>query len=68
MLYCEPSLEHFYAQAGWTPMTSATTLIETGSKHFATDERLLMLFMSNKGKRSRVTFESEPIYFGDTTW
>ncbi len=68
MLYCEPSLERFYMEAGWFPMTSATTVIGTGGKQFATNERLLMLFISDKGKRSRGTFEHEPIYFGDTTW
>jgi hypothetical protein len=68
MLFCEPRLAGFYAQNGWIPMETATTVIEVAGNRFSTGETLLMLFLSEQGRRGRALFEREPIAFGDTTW
>ena len=68
MLYCEPQLAGFYARNGWIPIETATTVIEVGGSRFRSAETLLMLFLSEKGRRGRPAFDREPIHFGDTTW
>ena len=35
---------------------------------YTRDELMMMRFFTDKGKRGRPTFESEPVYFGESTW
>ncbi len=68
MFHCDPGLEPFYSRSGWIPMRNSTTLIGPKDSPIVSDELMMMLFLSEKGKRGRSTFESEPVYFEDTTW
>jgi len=68
MFHCNPDLEPFYSRSGWIPMRNSTTLIGPKDSPIVSDELMMMLFLSEKGKRGRSTFESEPVYFGDATW
>ena len=70
MLWCNQRLEGFYAQNGWAPMRAAVTLIvrEHGSVSHTAKELLMMLFVSEKGKRGRAAFERDPVHWVDDTW
>jgi GNAT superfamily N-acetyltransferase len=63
MLFCEPALSGFYAEHGWLPMVYSPTLL--GTQHTSCGELRMMLFLSEKGLRSRSAFEQEPVYFGE---
>ena len=68
ILNCRPELAGFYAGCGWTPMKEATALFGSESDPETSDETMMMLFVSGKGKSGRSTFESGSIYVGDRLW
>ena len=65
---CDPSLKRFYARCGWVPMKKVKILIEPEGQPLVVDELTMMLFLSEKGKRARPAFESEPVQFGYRNW
>jgi len=70
VFWCDPRLDGFYARNGWLPMRTAVTLIlhEDGSWLPATEELLMMLFVSRKGERGRGAFERKPVHWRGDTW
>lgn len=68
MFHCDPSLKEFYAKSGWIPMEGSMTWIGKKSDPVISSELMMMLFLSEKGKKRRSAFESEPVYFGEDTW
>ena len=65
---CDLSLERFYSRCGWIPMKDATVLIEPEGKPIIANKPMMMLFLSEKGKRGRPAFEREPVHFGYRSW
>jgi predicted N-acetyltransferase YhbS len=61
-LFCEPTLESFYARSGWEAIREAATL--TGSREAPAeyDALRMMLFVSGKGKAGRHAFETRPLH------
>lgn len=68
IFHCDPRLVGFYTGSGWIPMKNATTLAGAKDDPVISDELMMMRFLSEKGKRGRSAFESEPVYFGEVTW
>lgn len=68
LLWCAPSLNRFYARSGWVGMEKSTTLAGPQEAPNVYHLLLMMLFLSQKGKRSQPSFESDPIYFGLEAW
>lgn len=62
------TLKGFYEQAGFERMDSLVTLIGDPQNPERSDETGFMLFLSEKGKRGRVSFEKEPVYVGESIW
>jgi aminoglycoside 2'-N-acetyltransferase I len=65
---CDPALGAFYAQADWIPLANTTLLFGDVTSPVAVDELVLMLFVSEKGKRARQSFEGRQVYVGANTW
>jgi GNAT superfamily N-acetyltransferase len=65
---CEPHLRSFYARAGWTPLTDTALLFGDPGSPVVVDELVLMLFVSEKGKKGRQSFEGRQVYVGAATW
>lgn len=65
---CEPALRSFYARAGWLPLPNTTLLFGDVASPVAVDELVLMLFVSEKAKRGRQSFEGRQVYVGANTW
>ncbi|WP_437873538.1 hypothetical protein [Sorangium sp. So ce363] len=61
-LFCNPSLERFYAGCGWEAPPGAITRIGTPERHSVYKELRMMLFLSEKGRRAREAFAREPLY------
>jgi hypothetical protein len=68
MFHCAHSLGPFYAKSSWIPMPGATTWVGRDNALVVSGELLMMLFLSEKGRRGRPAFEREPVYFGEDTW
>jgi len=69
IFHCDPKLKNFYSKAGWIAMEKApATLIGHKENPQESNELMMMLFLSEKGKKGRESFESKPLYFGDATW
>ena len=67
MLGCQPELTEFYSAHGWSPMKEVKILI--GSKDSLTQGgNVMLLFVSEKGRRSRAAFKREPVYVGAYMW
>lgn len=62
------TLKGFYEQAGFERMESLVTLIGDTQNPKRSDETGFMLFLSEKGKRGRNSFEKGPIYIGESIW
>ncbi len=62
------TVKGFYEQAGFERMDSMVTLVGDIHKPERSEETGFMLFLSEKGKRGRNSFEKEPLYFGEKTW
>lgn len=61
-------LKGFYEQAGFERMEGLVTLIGDPQSPQRSDETGFMLFLSEKGKRGRDSFEKDPVYIGATIW
>jgi hypothetical protein len=69
MFHCDPGLAGFYSLCGWIPMYGTTTWIGTRDNIVASDELMMMQFLSAKGQRGRGSFQNEAVFFDeDTTW
>ena len=69
MLFCLPALTDFYARCGWTLMENAKILFgDKDAPDVDKVERLMMLFVSDKGKAAQQKFASEGVYVGKYTW
>jgi len=69
MLFCGHPLRQFYSTAGWTPMDTARVFYGDEKNPTAkTDNLVMMLFVSEKGRRAAKALESNPIYVGPVTW
>jgi GNAT superfamily N-acetyltransferase len=62
------TVKGFYEQAGFERMDRLVTLVGDVDNPERSDETGFMLFLSEKGKRGRESFEKEPLYFGEKTW
>ena len=62
------TVKGFYEQAGFARMDSLVTLVGDPQNPERSDETAFMLFLSEKGKRGRKSFEKGPLYFGEETW
>jgi GNAT superfamily N-acetyltransferase len=62
------TVKGFYEQAGFERMDSMVTLVGDPHNPERSDETGFMLFLSEKGKRGRKSFEKGPLYFGEKTW
>ena len=60
---------HFYAQHGWEPMPNMLTFegdpVQPAPHN---DQVRMMLFLSEKGKQGRDTFEHGQVYIGAESW
>jgi GNAT superfamily N-acetyltransferase len=61
-------LRSFYTRLGWVPMEMTNILHGDPANPTVVDELVLMLFLSEKGKRGRVTFEGRRIHVGAKSW
>lgn len=69
MFHCDPSLNSFYAQAGWQAMEGAVTWLGERSNPYLSDELMMMQFFSEKGRLGSESFTSQPVFFDeDSTW
>ena len=66
ILFCDPLLESFYAAKGWISTHSPTRLGEPKQYEEYAPSRM-MLFVSDKGRRGRSDFETQPLYI-DSPW
>jgi GNAT superfamily N-acetyltransferase len=65
-LYCDPSLEPFYASEGWI-VTRGETRLGSPKKYSVYEPIRMMQFVSEKGQASRADFDHLPIYL-DWPW
>jgi predicted acetyltransferase len=69
MLFCGAPLENFYTSCGWSPMKTARVMYgERENPKLKDDNVVMMLFVSERGKKLRQTLEREQIYVGVSTW
>jgi hypothetical protein len=66
ILFCDRLLEPFYAKKGWISIPSPTRLGAPDQYQEYTPSRM-MVFVSEKGRRGRADFESQPLYI-DSPW
>ena len=66
ILFCDKSLENYYAQEGWVTIRSTTYLGYSGQP-VAYEPSRMMLFVSEKGKAGRTDFENSALYI-DYPW
>ena len=62
------TLKGFYEQAGFERIESLVTLVGDSRSPQRSHETAFMLFVSEKGKRGRHSFENEPVYIGESIW
>ncbi len=62
------TVKGFYEKAGFERMDSLVTLVGDPKNPESSNETAFMLFVSEKGKRGRTSFEKGPLYFGEQTW
>ena len=68
MFHCSPTVQGFYAKCGWPPLENAITLKGDPEQPTVSEEVTLMRFYSEKGRRGKPAFATQPIYFGIDTW
>lgn len=66
ILFCDKSLEKYYAPEGWVTIASPTYLGYSGQPVLYEPSRM-MLFVSEKGKAARSEFENSPLHI-DYPW
>jgi predicted acetyltransferase len=69
MLFCGESLRGFYVACGWAPVDTARICYGDSRQPALTSDNLVMImFLSTRGRAARQVFESEPVYVGPQTW
>jgi len=68
LLWTLPDLEPFYVQSGWQHPDKVTVLLGDEGDPEADDGFYMMLFLSERVKQLRLTFDQKPIYFGRWGW
>jgi GNAT superfamily N-acetyltransferase len=58
----------FYEKGGFEGMDKVVTLEGGESNPTISEGKAFMLFLSDKGKQGRKSFETQPVYFGENTW
>jgi predicted GNAT family N-acyltransferase len=59
----------FYAQHGWEPMPDMLTFDGDPAQPMPHNDQVrMMLFLSEKGKNGRATFEHGQVYVGEESW
>ncbi|MGE0539180.1 MAG: GNAT family N-acetyltransferase [Dehalococcoidia bacterium] len=61
-------LRGFYERAGFIPMESLHMTYGDPAHPTVSDETTFMLFLTEKGRAGRRSFETRPVYFGADTW
>ena len=62
------TLKGFYEQAGFERMEHLVTLVGDPQNPERSDETGFMLFLSEKGKQGKNSFEEGPVYVGESIW
>ena len=62
------TLKGFYEKAGFERMERLVTLVGDPDHPEKSDETGFMLFLSEKGKQGKPSFEQSPVYIGETIW
>jgi len=65
VLFCDPTLEAFYAASGWET-TASPTRIGVPSAYETHHVTRMMLFVSEQGKAGKADFDTYPLYIGET--
>lgn len=65
MLTTAPDLEKFYGASGWIALPDLDITHGDPAQPELTDEYLMMLFLSEKGKADRAAFERGTVYVGE---
>ncbi len=68
LLWCAPELRAFYVRYGWQAMSRLQTLIGPPDKPLVYPLLAMMLFLSPKGRRDSLIFETGSMYFGENAW
>lgn len=68
ILLVHSGLTGFYEKLGFEPLPKVSTLVGNPNKPTISDEKAFGLFITDKGKRGRADFESQPFYFGEDLW
>jgi GNAT superfamily N-acetyltransferase len=69
MLFCGHPLIKFYTDRGWTHTPDAKIFYGDPANPTAkTDNAIMMLFMSEKGRAAREAFSHQEIFVGPITW
>ncbi|MBN1815491.1 MAG: GNAT family N-acetyltransferase [Anaerolineae bacterium] len=61
ILFCDPALEPFYAACGWEAAL-APTRVGSPDEYELLQASRMMLFVSEKGKKGEMDFETHPLY------
>ena len=61
-------LQGFYEKGGFERMDNVVTLEGDPDNPTTSKASAFMLFISEKGKKGKPSFEKTPVYFGDETW
>ena len=67
MLRCQPALKKFYGPCGWIAVDELQIHYGDPNNPIAGD-RIMMLFVSDKGQRDQSAFEHGPVYVGTYMW
>jgi GNAT superfamily N-acetyltransferase len=69
MLFCGERLRNFYTLCGWEAMDSAKIYYgDPAAPKLKDDNLVMMLFVSEVGKRLRERLGTEPVFVGPVTW
>jgi len=69
MLFCGHPLRHFYTSCGWVPMDTARIYFgDKASPTLKNDNLVMMLFVSDRGRRAGTAMEKDSVYVGPLTW
>ena len=69
IFHCNPKLKDYYTKGGWIAMEHSPATLIGPKKALKKSNELMMMFLSEKGKKGRKSFEAKALYFGeDTTW
>src|SRR4051812_33686946 len=69
MLFCGDALRAFYTACGWMPADAARVYYgDPDRPTLKSDNLVMMMFLSDRGRAARKIFEEEPVYVGAQTW